>query len=96
MSYVRRLVLDVMKPHDPSVIDISESLARLEKVHGVNIVVVEIDREVENVKITIEGEGLDYVEIKKNLSDFGVAIHSIDLVASGKKLIEESQTPQDL
>jgi len=34
-------------------------------------------------------------KIKKIIEDSGSAIHSIDEVAAGKKIIEEVRTPQD-
>jgi len=47
---IRRLVLDVLKPHRPSVVDLSLALSNLEGVDGVNIMIYEIDQHVENAK----------------------------------------------
>ncbi|ASI98453.1 DUF211 domain-containing protein [Thermococcus celer] len=62
---------------------------------GVNITLVEIDKETENIKITIVGDNLDYEEIVRTIEEFGGVVHSIDMVAAGKRIIEESETPQD-
>ena len=96
MVSIRRLVLDVMKPFEPDVIKYANSLTKIESVESVNITLIEIDKEVENIKITIEGDHLDYEEIKANIKNLAGAIHSIDMVVAGKKIIEAQNTPQDL
>jgi hypothetical protein len=92
---IRRLVLDVLKPHSPSVIELSEALSELEGVDGVNIIIYEIDQQVENAKVTIAGNRIDFDRVKKKLEELGATIHSVDEVASGKIVVEEVKTPQD-
>ena len=92
---IRRLVLDVLKPHKPSVIDLSLALSSLEGIEGVNIVIYEIDQHVENAKITIVGSKIDFEVVRKKLEEMGGTIHSVDEVASGKKIVEAVKTPQD-
>jgi hypothetical protein len=92
---IRKLVLDVMKPHEPSILDLSKSISKLNGIDGVNITVYEIDRKVENVKITIVGSNIDFEEVKKVIEENGAVIHSVDEVATGKKMVSESKTPQD-
>jgi hypothetical protein len=92
---IRRLVLDVLKPHRPSVVEVSEALSHLQGVEGVNIIMNEIDQQVENAKIIIAGNPLNFEEIKSKLKELGATIHSVDEVAAGKKIIEEVITPQD-
>ena len=58
MGNIRRLVLDALKPHEPSIIDMATELGQLEGVSAVNISIYEIDRKVENAKITLEGEDI--------------------------------------
>jgi len=55
MGSLRRLVLDVLKPLEPSIVDLVQKIAALKGVDGVNITICEIDRKVENAKITVEG-----------------------------------------
>ena len=95
MGNLRRLVLDVLKPMDPSIEELAMVLADLEGVDGVNISIYEIDRRVENAKITIEGHDLRYDAIVHVINQNGGAIHSIDEVAAGKVLIEDVATAQD-
>ena len=92
---LRRLVLDVLKPHNPSILDLSNKLSKIKGIDGVNIITIEIDKEVENVKVVLEGTDINFNKIKKILEDSGGAVHSIDEVAAGKKIIEEVETPQD-
>lgn len=92
---IRRLILDVLKPHNPNLIELTEALSHLEGVEGVNAIVYEIDQQVENAKIIIAGNSIDFESIKKKLEEMGATIHSVDEVAAGKIVIEEVRTPQD-
>ncbi len=92
---IRRIVLDVMKPHEPDIVSMADVLSNLPNVTAVNIAVVEIDKAVENIKVTIEGVGLRFKQIERQMRELGAAIHSIDLVVAGKEIIEETKTPQD-
>jgi len=92
---IRRLILDVLKPHKPNVVEVSEALSHLEGVEGVNIIINEIDQQVENAKVIIVGVSISFENIQKKLEEFGATIHSIDEVAAGKRIVEEVTTPQD-
>ncbi|MBC7236738.1 MAG: DUF211 domain-containing protein [Chloroflexi bacterium] len=95
VARIRRIVLDVLKPHDPTIIELSQRLADLPGVDGVNIMIYEVDRKVENAKITIEGNDLQYDIIQQTVEDSGGTIHSIDEAVAGQVLIDDSPTPQD-
>jgi uncharacterized protein len=95
VSHVRRLVLDVLKPHQPTMLTLADKLGDLEGVQGVDITLFEIDNKVENIKVTLEGNDIDYQEVAEAIQDSGGSIHSIDKVSTGKQLIEEAETPQD-
>ena len=92
---IRRLVLDVLKPYNPSVVEISEALSHLQGVEGVNVIIYEIDQHVENAKVIIAGSSIDFENIKKRIEELGVTIHSVDEVAAGKRIVAEVKTPQD-
>lgn len=94
-NMIRRLILDVLKPHNPSVVELSLALSKLDGVEGVNVIIYEIDQQVENAKIIIVGDNIDFDVVKKKLGEMGATIHSVDEVAAGKKIIEEVRTPQD-
>ncbi|MEA1944636.1 MAG: DUF211 domain-containing protein [Euryarchaeota archaeon] len=92
MNGIKRLVLDVLKLHDPTIIVIADAVGQLDGVDGVNISLYEVDQQTENVKITVEGDRLNFDLVKRTIEDFGAAIHSIDEVVSGKRIVEEEET----
>ncbi|MDD1767541.1 MAG: DUF211 domain-containing protein [Methanomassiliicoccales archaeon] len=95
MSDIKRMVLDVLKPHHPSIIELSKRLGALNGVTGVNCTLEEVDQETESIKITVEGTAIDFTSIEQTITESGAVIHSIDSVSAGKKLVEEVETPQD-
>ena len=95
VSEIKRLVLDVLKPHHPTIIEMSRRISVLKGVSGVNCTLEEVDRETESVKVTIEGLSIDFDSIEETISDCGAVIHSVDSVSAGKQLVEEVETPQD-
>ena len=95
MGKIRRLVLDTLKPHDPTIVELAKSLSELQGVEAVNISIYEMDRKVENAKITVEGSDIGFEEIRSVIIDNGGTIHSIDEVVAGKMIIDDASTPQD-
>lgn len=90
MSNIRKLVLDVAKPMDPDIIEVAKALSEIEGSSGVNISVMEVEREIENVRVTVIGPKLNTKEIFKSVKKFGGAIHSIDEVATGEEVVEHA------
>ena len=95
MALIRRIVLEMLKPHEPSILDLASILGDLPGIEGVNILIYEMDRKVENAKITIEGSDIPFEQVCTVVTDNGGAIHSLDEVVAGKIIIEEAVTPQD-
>lgn len=95
LNLLKRLVLDVLKPHKPSVVELSLELSNIEGIEGVNVIMNEIDQQVENVKIIIAGANIRFESIKNKLEEMGATIHSVDEVAAGKRIVENIRTPQD-
>jgi len=92
---IRRVVLDTLKPMEPTIIEMAKVLSVVDGVSAVNISIAEIDLKVENAKITIEGEDINYEEVEKIIQDMGGSIHSIDEVVAGKEIIDDAETLQD-
>ena len=95
MTSIKRVILDVLKPHQPSIIEVAKLLSGLDGISGVNISLEEVDAQTDSVKITIEGTNIDYQQVKDKLSECDAVIHSIDGVSAGIKMIDEVNTPQD-
>ena len=92
---IRRLVIDALKPMEPNIVELAKVISVKNGVSAVNISMVEIDLKVENAKITIEGDDIDYEEIRELIEDMGGSVHSIDEVVAGKMIIDDSATLQD-
>lgn len=80
MTQVKRLVLDVLKPHHPNALEFAEALATLAAGVQVSLKVVEVDEKTESTIIDIVGNALDYASIEARINDLGGSIHSIDEV----------------
>jgi uncharacterized protein MJ0319 len=92
LSDLKRLVLDVLKPHNPSIIDVAQQLSILDGISGVNVSIKEVDQETETVKITIKGNSIDYELVEETIREVGAVIHSVDNVSAGKELVDELET----
>ena len=94
MGDIKRIILDVLKPHRPSIVEMCQKLTAIKGVDGVNCTMDEVDQETESVRITIEGPGIDFEKVEATLRESGAVIHSVDSVSAGKKLVEDVKVPQ--
>lgn len=76
--------MDVLKPMEPSILELSRNITELEGVESVSIDLIEIDKKVENVRLSISGTSLVYSEINSVIESTGATIHSIDNVFATK------------
>ncbi len=95
MPPVRRIVADVLKPHQPPLADFARRMAAVEGVEGATATLVERDEEVQNVKVTVEGEAVSPERLESAIADVGGSLHSVDEVSCGEYVVEERRTPQD-
>lgn len=79
---LRRLVLDVLKPHSPTLPEFATKLSSMPGVAGVNVTLIEIDKDTETLKVTVEGK-LDYSTIRSAIEEWGGVVHSVDEVVTG-------------
>ena len=91
---IRRLVLDVLKPHDPGVTALTQGMFDALVVDGVTSTVIEIDENVRTVRVVIEGDDLDMGEVSDVITDLGASIHSIDQVACGERIVDDQPVGQ--
>lgn len=95
MATIRQLVIDVLKPHEPTMLAVAEEITDLDGVDGVNATLLEMDEEVRNIKFTIEGEAIDFEAVSATVEDTGARVHSVDQVACGEYIVEDVPTAQD-
>ena len=81
MASIQRLVLDVLKPHQPNTLEFAHAIAVLGEDYRVNIRVIEVDEQTETLVVMIEGGSLDFELIKDVISENGASLHSIDEVS---------------
>lgn len=94
MAPIRQLVLDVLKPHSPSTVEITHEVANAADVTGVNATLLETNREVQNLRLVVEGEAIDTDEVERRVHDLGGTVHSVDEVVAGETLVEYRNQPQ--
>jgi hypothetical protein len=80
MTKTRKLVLDVLKPHQPNALDFSSALANLGADYRVKLTVTEVDKKTESTIVTIEGADIHFDDIKAAIEKMGASVHSIDEV----------------
>jgi len=80
MVHLKRILLDVLKPHDPSNLDLAKAIAAAGVDYRVCLTVDEMDEKTETVRVQIEGEAVDFETVQAAISAMGGAIHSIDEV----------------
>ena len=85
---VRRLVIDVLIPHDPSEIAYAEKISELDGIEGITVHVMEVDEKTKTVEMTIEGEALSFEDIKKVIEELGGSVHSVDRVSAGSRIVD--------
>ncbi len=79
MAAVTRILLDVLKPHEPSVLDLARALADLGD-YRVCVRVLEMDKKTESLEIEVAGSDIDFDAIQTVIRDLGAALHSVDEV----------------
>ncbi len=80
MPVFMRIVLDVLKPHQPNAFDFVQRIQDLGNLHRVKLTLAEMDERTETVVLLIEGVDIDYDRIVDRISDMGGSVHSIDEV----------------
>lgn len=77
---VKRIVLDVLKPHQPNALEFSREIAEVGVDYRVQLIVLAVDERTETLQIVVEGKSLDFDAIRSAISTMGGSLHSIDEV----------------
>ncbi len=80
MIKVKKLILDILKPHQPNVLDFASALAEQAGEIRVTVSVVEVDEKTESVVAEIEGNDIDFERLTTHIKELGASVHSIDEV----------------
>jgi hypothetical protein len=80
MVLVKRLVLDVLKPHQPNALEFSQVLAKAGGDYRICITVLGVDEKTETLQVVVEGDDIDFDAVQSGISDLGGSLHSIDEV----------------
>jgi len=80
MVLLKRLILDVLKPHQPNALEFSRNLAEVGNDYHVVLTVLEVDENTETIQIVIEGNDIDFEAIQTAITSMSGSLHSIDVV----------------
>jgi hypothetical protein len=80
MLAVKRIVLDVLKPHQPNALEFCQAIAKAGVGYRVRLTVLEVDEKTESLEIEVSGKDLDIKLIELTIIDNGGSLHSIDEV----------------
>lgn len=80
MVSVKRIVLDVLKPHLPNALEFSQAIAGLGPDYRVRLTVIEMDERTQTLKVVVDGNAVDFEAIQSSIDTMGGSIHSIDEV----------------
>ena len=80
MPLIKRVVLDVLKPHQPNVLEFASAIADKHRGCRVTVTVIEVDEKTETTVIGIESNNIPYEAIVDTITTLGASVHSIDEV----------------
>ena len=80
MLAVKRIILDVLKPHQPNALEFCKVIAKAGSDYRVRLTVLEVDEKTETLQLEVTGSDIDLEVIQSSISDIGGSLHSIDEV----------------
>lgn len=80
MVRVKRVVLDVLKPHQPNALEFSSEIAQLGEDYKVCLTVEEVDENTQTLRLEISGDAIEMEPIESAISNMGASLHSVDQV----------------
>lgn len=78
MSRITRVVLDILKPHDPDLVAFTTQLAQVTPGLKVAAEVIEIDDKTQTLEVLIEGESIELEPLLDTITTLGASLHSVD------------------
>lgn len=80
MIAVKRVVLDVLKPHQPNALEFCQALSAVIKGSTVKVTVIAVDEKTESLEVSVEATLIDFDLLQDVINKMGCALHSIDEV----------------
>lgn len=80
MVVIKRIMLDVLKPHQPNSLEFSQVIARAGEDYHVILTVIEMDENTETLQLEVRGSSIDFEAIESAITSMGGSLHSIDQV----------------
>ncbi|PJA31575.1 MAG: hypothetical protein CO187_08715 [Zetaproteobacteria bacterium CG_4_9_14_3_um_filter_53_7] len=80
MVSVKRVVLDVLKPHQPNALEFSRAIAEAGPDYHVSLIVIEMDENTETIQVEVQGSAIDFEAIQAVIIAMGGSLHSMDEV----------------
>lgn len=80
MVSVKKIVLDVLKPHQPNALEFSSAIAAGGDGYRVRLNVLEVDENTETLQLVVEAEAIDFDRVQSTIESMGGSVHSIDEV----------------
>ena len=84
MVAIKRLLLDVLKPRELSIIELSTAVGSVGGVDGVDMIVSEVDSRTETIKVTVKGPQINYDAVSKVMEKHGVSVRGVDEITVAK------------
>ena len=78
--HIRYVVLDILKPRNPSLPEFAIHLGELTGITKVDVTMIEMDDRTESLKVVIEGTGLKFDDLKDHIEKQSATIHSVDQI----------------
>lgn len=88
MVSVKRIVLDVLKPHQPNALEFSQAIAEIGIDYHVCLTVLEMDENTETLEIDVQANAIDFEAVQATITSMGGSLHSIDVV----EVVNEADT----
>ena len=80
MLRITRVVLDILKPHDPDVVEFARHLAGIAPGLQVSLDVLEVDDKTQTIAVALQGADIDLPPLVEAVATMGASLHSIDQV----------------
>jgi hypothetical protein len=87
-----KIVIDVMSPAQQSIVDLVDSLSKIDGIAQVDVALSELEKNVEDFKVTLEGYSLNYDSIQDAIKEFGAVIRNVDNVISAEGYVPQQDS----